>query len=286
MAEVEEGDKGESKATPEAQAAAEKIGWIPPARFKGDSAGFVDADEYIKRGETVLPIVKEHNKRLEKELSAVKLANAETEKKLAKAMELLEEIEERHGVETQKAVESARRQLKIDLAAASEAGDHAAVAELTDQMTQLKTTEKKAEKPEEKTPSAFVPDDDLKVWLADHLWYGKDRRKTALALGIAQELREGGETSTGLTFYKLVAAEVTKTLGGQEEAPADRVEGGRSGSETETRAAGKKGYMHLPAEAKAACDADAKSRVGPDKRYKDAAAWRARYAELYFAQES
>ncbi|MDZ4345068.1 MAG: hypothetical protein U1E51_21815 [Candidatus Binatia bacterium] len=276
----------ESKATPEQQAAAEKLGWIPPPRFKGDIAGFVDAEEYIKRGETVLPIVKEHNRRLEKELNAVKSANAETEKKLVKAMTLLEEIEERHSVETQKAVEAARKQLKIDLAAASEAGDHAAVAELTDQMTQLKSAETKAAKPEEKAPPAFVPDADLSTWLADHQWYGKDRRKTALALGIAQELREGGETSTGLAFYKIVAAEVTKTLGDKGEAPVDKVEGGRNGSETETRAAGKKSYMHLSAEAKAACDADTKARVGPDKRYKDAAAWRARYAELYFGQES
>ena len=53
----------ESAAAPEVQAEAEKLGWIPATRYKGDAERFVDADEFIKRGETVLPIVKEQNRR-------------------------------------------------------------------------------------------------------------------------------------------------------------------------------------------------------------------------------
>ena len=56
----------------EVQKDAERLGWIPPSRFKGDPTRFVDADIYIKRGEEVLPIVKEQNKRLHTELDSLK----------------------------------------------------------------------------------------------------------------------------------------------------------------------------------------------------------------------
>ena len=54
----------ESTATAEQRTAAESMGWIPPERFKGDPERYIDAAEYIDRGEKVLPIIKENNKRL------------------------------------------------------------------------------------------------------------------------------------------------------------------------------------------------------------------------------
>ena len=276
----------ESKASPEQQAAAEKIGWIPPTRFKGDVERFVDADEYIKRGETVLPIVKEHNKRLVAETGELKERLAKTEAALTAATKAIEEINERHTVATQKAVETARRELKQQLVAASEAGDHAAIAELTEQMVDLTKAETKAEGKTIEAPAKppeFVPPPELVEWNKENPWYGKDRRKTALALGIAQELRESGETRTGRAFFDLVTEEMEKTLPSPK-APEDKVEGARNGSAEESRTSGKKSYNHLPADAKAACDADAREFVGPTKKYKDVSQWRARYAELYFQE--
>ena len=276
----------ESAAPPEVQAKAEKLGWIPPARFKGDAARFVDAEEYIERGETVLPIVKEQNKRLHSEVAALQASNAANTAALKAAQDAIAQMEERHTVATQKAVEAARRDLKAQLAQASEAGDHAAVAELTDQMTQLQTAEKTAgpvEKTKTLAPPAFVPPPDLLEWNQENPWFGQNKRKTALALGIAQELRDGGETVQGRAFFDKVSAELEKELGGRTaEPPADKVEGGRSGSDNETRSSGKKTFAHLPADAKIACDADARQFVGEGKRYKTQAEWRSRYAELYF----
>ena len=40
----------ESKATPEVQAEAQKMGWIPPERYKKAPEQFVDADEFVERG--------------------------------------------------------------------------------------------------------------------------------------------------------------------------------------------------------------------------------------------
>lgn len=278
----------ESQATPEQQSAAEKMGWIPPTRFKGDPERFIDAQEYLERGETILPIVKEHNKRLQTELEMVRAESQKTAAALKAAQTAIEQIEERHSVATQKAVEDARKQVKAQLAAASEAGDHEGIAELTDQLVLLNKAEEGTEKKEVvKAPApTFTSDPALIAWNVDNPWFGKDKRKTSLALGIAQELRENGERSIGRVFYDKVAAEVEVTLAPKEpkDPPTDKVEGARSGHEEEGVSRNKKSYTALPSDARAACDADAKRFVGAGKRYKTVQEWRNRYAELYFGE--
>ena len=279
MADTETIPAVESAQPPEVQTKAEKLGWIPPSRYKGDPERFVDADVYIERGETVLPIVREQNKRLHAEVEGLRAESAKTAAALKAAEAAINQIEERHTVETQKAVEQARRQVKAQLSAASEAGDHEGVAELTDQLTKLNVADPVAAKP---APKAFEVPEDLRAWNVENPWFGTNKRKTALALGIAQELRDAGHTDLGRSFYEKVGAEVAKELG---EAPrGDKVEGARNGSGDEPRSGGRRSYSALPADAKAACDAEARRFVGEGKRYKSAADWRARYAELYFGE--
>ena len=273
----------ESKADVETQGRAEKLGWIPPSRFKGDPERFIDATEYIERGETVLPIVKEQNKRLHLELDQLKVAQLKTEQALTEAKKALDEIEERNTVATQKAIEKAKAEVKAQLAAASEAGDHQAVAELTEQMVDLNKAPPPAEKKEVKNEmQPFVPPPELKAWNEENPWFGTNKRKTALALGIAQELRESGETATGRAFFDKVKDEMDKELGTKEEPrKEDKVEGAR-GSGTPRGSAGSRNFAALPADAKAACKTDARQFVGPGKKYKTNAEWEARYAEIYF----
>ncbi len=274
----------ESAADQAVQNKAEKMGWIPPSRYKGDPDRYIDADAYIERGETVLPIVKEQNKRLQADLQTLRAESARTAAALKAAQNAIEQIEERHSVATQKAVENAREELKTQLVVASETGDHVGVAELTDKLTQLKVAESAPPgQPKQQAPAPFVPTPELAEWNKENPWFGTDRRKTSLALGIAQELREGGEKSIGRDFFDIVKAEVDKTYPVKEEPiRASKVEGGRNGSEVESRASGKRTFSSLPADAKAACDADARQFVGPTKRYKTKEEWRSRYAELYF----
>ncbi len=276
----------ESAAPPEVQAKAEKLGWIPPSRFKGDPERFIDAADYIERGETVLPIVRAQNGRLQAEIENLRGENQRTLQALKAATDAINNIEERHSVETQKAVERARADVKAQLAAASAAGDHDGVAELTDQLTKLNQADQTAStKPivTEPPSAAYVPPADLKAWNDENPWFGTDKRKTALALGIAQELREAGDTSQGRVFFDKVTEELNNTLGVSQAPAVSKVEGGRGSSDGgSATASGKKGYAALPADAKAACDADSRRFVGAGKKYKTADEWRARYAEMYF----
>lgn len=271
----------ESQATPEVQQAAEAMGWIPPKRFKGDPERFIDADTYIKRGEEVLPIVREQNKRLHTEIDTLKRESQATKQALEKATKTLEQLEEVHTVATQKAVEDARRQVKAQLAAASEAGDHDGVAELTDQLTKMNAAvpdKQVAAKPA--APVEFTPPPDLVEWNSENPWFGTNKRKTALALGIAQELRDGGETSQGRAFFDLVTAELDKELG-TPPPRGDKVEGARGSEGGGGMSSSKASYASMPPEARAACDSDAKRFVGEGKKYKTLADWRTRYAEIY-----
>jgi len=278
----------ESTAPPEVQAEAEKLGWIPPTRYKGDAGRFVDAEEFIKRGETVLPIVKEQNRRLKAEIETVRGENQKVASALAQAQKAIEEIEERHTVATQKAVAAARAEVKKQLAAASEADDHVGVAELTDQLVQLnKADETPAKKTVVTAPPAPVIPPEVKAWNERNAWFGTDRAKTSLALGIAEELRQKGETLAGEAFMDKVTGIVERryVADGERQAPSDKVASGRNGSGADVSVARGKSYTALPAEAKKACEDDAKRFVGEGKKYKTKAEWQSRYAEIYF-QES
>lgn len=276
----------ESAAPPELQAKAEKMGWIPPTRYKGDPERFVDAEEYVARGEQILPIIRSQNQRLQAEVEALRNGQAQTQEALQRAEQALKEVNERHTVATQKAVEQARKDLKARLKEAHDNGDNEAIAEITGMMVELrdaappegKKEEQKAPPPPQVDPVALA---EIKAWNAENPWYGTDKRKTALALGIAQELRDNGSTLTGRDFFEKVREELDTMLGGRQEGSAGKVEGARSSGGGGTGSKGK-GYASLPAEARAACDADAKNFVGEGKRYKDLASWQKRYAELYF----
>ena len=47
-------------------------GWVEKEQFKGDPARWVDADEFVKRGESILPVLKERNDHLVKEIGEMK----------------------------------------------------------------------------------------------------------------------------------------------------------------------------------------------------------------------
>jgi hypothetical protein len=285
-AEVADAPAIESHASPEVQKQAEDLGWIPPKRFGGAPDKFVDADEFIRRGNEVIPIIKKTNQSLREELIAQGDRYKALEQKLEEAHRAIEEIQERNVVETQRKVEAARAEVKAQLAEAMKEGDHAGAAELTEQLTKLNAAEREAAKPADKKAEApaFEPEPWLVDWSSQNTWYGKDKRKTGLFNGVAQELRDQGETATGARFLNIVLAEMNKDNPAPE-LRGSKVEETRNGVGSGGGGGSRgKSYADLPADAKATCDADAKRFVGKGKRYENNAAWQKRFAELYFQE--
>ena len=279
----------ESKVDEATQANARKMGWIPPERYKGDPEKFVDADEYIKRGEEVLPIIKQQKAKLEQQVGTLTGKVSQLEEIITKNQEAMLALEEYHDGETKRKVAEVRKQLKSEIARASEAGDHEALAEATDQLSQLQDkvdeTAETGKRTTAKQPPATKLEPYFTEWAEETGWYGSDRRRTALANAIALELRQEGETATGREFLDLIAAEVDKTLPSKRreaQGNPDKVGGGRaSGGGGGGRG---RSYADLPSEAKTACDGFANQLVGAGRRYKTLNDWRAAYAKSHFEE--
>lgn len=277
----------ESKADPEVQTQAQRLGWIPPERYKGDPERFVDAEEFLRRGEEVLPIIKKQKAQLESDVGRLSGEVSHLKEIITKNQEAMAALEEYHTSETKRKVAQVRKELKSEIMRASEAGDHAALAEATDQLSQLNEKVEDTETPALRKPAAAPPpqslDPDFVAWAEDTGWYGTDRRRTALANAVALELREGGEKSKGRDFLDLVAAEVEKELPVRRRTPPnpEKVSGGRPGNGS---GGGRKAYADLPPEAKSACDSFADQLVGEGRRYKTLAEWRSKYTKDYFEE--
>ncbi len=283
-----------SKASPEQRKAAEAQGWVPPERLatlKNPPKTFLDADEFLQKVDEVLPMIRHQNRKLKDDVATLSRQAQETQQALAAALKKLESIDLEKSVETQKAVEKARREIQAELEAASEAGDHKAIARLTIDAADLAQAEKDAAAATEAakkgngdaTRRPPPPDPEFEEWLADNEWFKTDRKKRLQFESIGRDLRMEGERSVGRAFMNKVADAWEETFGDTPEPPQrNRVAAARGSS---TRSAGKSGYDALPADAKAACDADARRFVGENKRYKDTKSWRDAYASEYFRQE-
>lgn len=278
-----------SQADPKVQAEAKRMGWIPPDRYKGDPEKFVDADVFVKRGEEVLPIIKHQKSQLESKVAKLAEENAHLVEVVKKNEEAMKALERYHTGETKRKVEQVRKELKAAYAKASEAGDHEAMAEVTDQMTQLNAKVDETAEDEEETPKSRTPapksnglDPEFIEWAEDTGWYGKDRRRTALANAVAAELRQGGEEATGREFLDLVREEVENTMPLGRRPNPNKANGGSARGGAAGGGGGRKGYESLPADARAACDSYNNELVGEGRRYKTTAEWRAAYAKQYY----
>jgi len=100
-----------------------------------------------------------------------------------------------------------------------------------------------------------------------------------------EEMRSANSPLRGAAFFDAAKAEMESMLGGKSEPRGDKVEGARNGGGDEGGApASRRGqsYANMPADARRACDDDARRFVGATKRFKTEAEWRSNYAQIYF----
>jgi len=282
----------EAEVQQQAEKEARAMGWLPKEEFKGDAAHWVEAPAFVEKGRQILPIMQKNNERL---LGQVGNLNAKLDGlagALKAAQTTIEALEASHADDVKEQVEQARKDLKAELTVASRDGDHEAVAEITDKLTQLTTANRDAggeETAEEKAArerTAARPQIDpaIQAWFQKNQDFVSNPRKVALAGVIQQELRAAGETATGPAFLDLVAEKVEAEIGGRPSGTT-KVSAGNGGANRGTAGSvSGKTYADLPADAKAACDKFAAKVVGPNRKHKDVASWRASYTEQYFTQ--
>ena len=286
-------DGTEVQSDPKVEAKATSMGWSTQEKWKGDPSNWVDAATFVQRGEQFLPILKANNRRLEEQHHATLQEVQRLNGLLEASQTAIAELKEFHDADTRRAVEATKRRLLSELTAAKKDGDVEAEVQLTDELSQvnaaLKEEPKKKEEPVKQTESKIDPA--FTAWQSreENSWFGKDRRKTTLAIAIAQELRQAGDRSVGEAFYEKVSEELDATLGVKKEEeddgrPASKVGGSRGGSGGSGGAGSGKAFKDLPADAKAICARQGANLVGEGKAFKTQAEWQGYYADLYFKE--
>ena len=265
---------------------ARTLGWVPAEEFKGDPARWVDADTFVERGHTVMPILRKNNERLEG-LVRSQAQELERMKNMVSASQgSIQALQEVHANATKAAVEKARREVMVELKQAKMDGDVDREIALTDELQELKVKgEELTKKPTQQQTQVQVPNGlnqdavhpDLQAWMAENRWFGTDERKTRKAMGIAQILRADPENDglQGREFFERVATELDG------EAPRASKVGGSRPSGSSASGSGNNSFNSLPAEAREACDRQAKKVVGEGRAFKDMNAWRTYYTKLY-----
>lgn len=274
-----------SEQTQAPEAEARTLGWVPKEEFRGDESRWVDAETFLERGHTVMPILKASNKRLEGEVERLRGETERLQGLFQASQEAITELQTVHTEHTKAAVARARKDLLSELKAAREDGNVELEVKLTDELADLRDQEKAADAKPKPAATPAQPVDavhpDFKAWVSDNPWFGSDQRKTMRAMGIAQELRSDPENDglLGRVFYDKVLAVMEERAGG----PTHSKVGGTRPSAG--AATGSKDYANLPPDAKDACDRQGKKLVGEGRAFKDVTAWRKYYTDMYYEGE-
>jgi len=220
---------------------ARALGWVPKDEFRGDPSRWTDAESFVTRGETVMPLLKKENQQLKGKIEYLE----RTVKRLAKA--------------EQTAYTSALEDLKARQKEAVEFGDVAAFEKIDKQIDGMR-----------RDMADDAPSDDPNVAYAefksDNEWYGLggqagasdvERRARNLADTLADKYAAQGlqKTMTPAEFFAKIAGEVKEKYpnleGDTKAAPRPKPPSDVAGVTRPGGARTAKTGVNLPPEAKA-----------------------------------
>ena len=276
--------------TTEVEVRAKNMGWMPKDRFIAEGrpeADWLPAEDYVKKGESIMPILKASNRKMNDSLVQVQNENSQLKQQLADAQEAIEGLKEFRSTLTKEKAQEQKKELTKAIVQARKDGDVDAEVELEEKLDEVKATIKEAEEPPKKKetkPTTQTPQlsEEAKQWMKDNPWFGTDSRKTGFAQGLRDEWVKQNKQVGTREFFDFMDQEMGKMF--DENAGRrqnQKVGEGKGGGGDGERDGGGKTYSDLPADAKAACEAMTKKLVGPNKAYKTKAEWQAAYVAEY-----
>ena len=247
-------DEDTGTASPENEARAKEMGWVSEENWVGDPPpnGFLSADDFVTRGETVLPIIQAQNRGMREEIKALK-TSAKGFQQFANQAIARERQEKKDLI----------ADLETQRADAITEGDGEAAVDAERKINKLRT--------EAVAPDAAV-EEAVGLWLEDNAWFSTDPVMRSWADGRALQLASEN-VAPGLATLKRIASEVQaafpEKFKGKPTPPSP--EGGASRRKAASRG---KVFADLPAEAKSAY-ADFKELMPEysEKEYLDMYEW-------------
>ncbi len=246
----------EEKVDSDIEKRAREMGWAGPEDFRGDPSRFIDAETFVKRGETVMPILRERLGKVERELDKERKAR--------------EDFQEYHKADRERLRQSAYAQAVKDIQNKQRDAvvehDVEAYDQLEGERTQLdkeyKEEEEKITKEEDNTPSPVTQEDasrNLEEWQSqpENFWFGTNMKATQAARKISDDvLRDNAEGWVGVEkeFFDEVAKQ-TRAKHSDLFANPRRLDSPTVGNTDNPapRNVGEKTFNDLPPEAQAEC---------------------------------
>lgn len=267
---------------------ARRHGWVPQDQWHGEGE-WRDAKQFLEVADSVNPLLRANNRKLEGALTAQEQRVKALEEELAASRESIEALKEIGEEMATRAAQQTRDQLAADLKAARESGDTAAEVEI---LAKIGVTAKppepkappKADPPKPKGP-VLTPEQQAiqEQFLTDHGWFKTDMRMAAYCNAELAEIMKTPEGQEMSVQERLdTAAQRTEEFfNGAQRRQASRVNGSRPSAQ---RTAGRS-FADIPPADQAACNEQAKRLVGPGRAYKTLEDWQKRYATLYFRED-
>lgn len=251
---------------PEMEQKARDMGWVPQHEWRGDPAVWRPANEYVRRGEEVLPIVRSNLERERKKVHDLEaqLADMPTRIKGDLEKEYSERFRRLEGM-SRAALDKQRERLWADFEAQKRKAVADANTEEFDRLTREqheamvgfqpeREFEAPAAAPAAATPAAAPMPPAVKDWVAANEWFNRDSELTALATAHHGKLLSD---MPGLTLQENLARVtdyvkkrfpdkfgITQTNGAAPHAP--QVEGG--GRQPGSATPREKGWSDIPAD--------------------------------------
>lgn len=266
----------------EIEARARRLGWVPESEWRGSKppkGGFMEAEEYIARGEQVLSLSLARGRKLESELAASERSNKELKDTLAETNRRIDEmsgvvrtLHEQSVAVGKRAYEKARADLRAEMLEAAKEANPERVQQIQEQLDQLdkdKPTDpppkKKADTDDEggdesrarqQTPKKsgdeapkFPPQ--IEEWVGKNSWFNRDTVLRARAIELhGEDIAAGKSIDESLDDLtdRLREEFPTRFENGERRRPSAVVRP-RGGGDPPKK---KKTFADLPADAKAA----------------------------------
>lgn len=237
------------QADPEVEKRARMMGWVDKDGFKGDPERWRPADEFVKRADELMPIMRTQLRKYEDKFSKLTEELTTTRQTVEKVVKMSEKAGK--IAYEQAMADITKRQLE-----AVAAGDTQKWMELEEGKRKVEKPEPiKIEQPAQTTPNVETPE--FKAWHVDNDWYLNDPVMTRYAHAYAQENPNPGGPSTFRGWLDGVRSAVAEAFPHKFANPNRGRPAGVDGGAQRGGGAGggrKKSYNDLPAEAKAQCD--------------------------------
>ena len=206
-------------------------GWVPKDTFQGDEHKWVDAGEFLRRGELF--------KKIEQVSHTAK-----------RAQQTLEEFKQHYAKVRETEYQNALKTLRAERRAAMAEGDFERVEAIEDKMEGVKTEAANVQE-EVKTPTTPEIHPEVAAWVEANPWYNKDADMRAFADGVAMQLNKEGVT--GSELLKSIDTKVRKTFPGKFTNPNRERTGAVEGTSTKGSTVKKDSY-ELTDQEKRICD--------------------------------